>query len=36
MEEVQVYFVDRKKITNNLEYMDSIINTFERTEDWLS
>ncbi|MGX9135720.1 DUF86 domain-containing protein [Rummeliibacillus sp. JY-2-4R] len=31
-----MYFVDRKKITNNLEYMDSLINTFEQTEDWLS
>ncbi len=34
MEEIQVYFVDRKKITNNLEYMDSLINTFEQTDDW--
>ena len=30
-----MYFVDRKKITNNLEYMDSIMNTFQQTENWL-
>lgn len=30
-----MYFVDRKKIINNLEYMDSLINTFQQTEDWL-
>ncbi|WP_102694210.1 DUF86 domain-containing protein [Rummeliibacillus pycnus] len=30
-----MYFVDRKKITNNLEYMDSLINTFEQTTNWL-
>lgn len=30
-----MYFVDRKKITNNLEYMDSIINNFQQTENWL-
>ncbi|HWI47962.1 MAG TPA: DUF86 domain-containing protein [Rummeliibacillus sp.] len=30
-----MYFVDRKKITNNLEYMDSLINRFEQTDNWL-
>lgn len=30
-----MYFVDRKKITKNLEYMDSLINTFEKTDNWL-
>ncbi|MBO2537004.1 MULTISPECIES: DUF86 domain-containing protein [Rummeliibacillus] len=30
-----MYFVDRKKIINNLEYMDSLMNTFQQTEDWL-
>ena len=30
-----MYFVDRKKIINNLEYMDSLMNTFQKTEDWL-
>ncbi|WP_397539766.1 DUF86 domain-containing protein [Rummeliibacillus pycnus] len=30
-----MYFVDRKKITNNLEYMDSLINKFEQTDNWL-
>ena len=30
-----MYFVDRKKITNNLEYMDSIMNTFQQTQNWL-
>lgn len=30
-----MYFVDRKKITNNLEYMDSLMNTFQQTDNWL-
>lgn len=30
-----MYFVDRKKIIKNLEYMDSLINTFEKTDNWL-
>ena len=30
-----MYFVDRKKISNNLEYMDSLINTFEQKDQWL-
>ncbi|MFJ8263326.1 DUF86 domain-containing protein [Rummeliibacillus sp. NPDC094406] len=30
-----MYFVDRKKITNNLEYMDFLINKFEQTDNWL-
>lgn len=30
-----MYFVDRKKITNNLEYMDSLVNVFQKTDNWL-
>ncbi|MGG0656704.1 DUF86 domain-containing protein [Rummeliibacillus pycnus] len=30
-----MYFVDRKKISNNLEYMDSLINMFEQKDQWL-
>lgn len=30
-----MYFVDRKKITKNLEYMDSLITTFEKTDNFL-
>ena len=30
-----MYFVDRKKIINNLEYMDSLMKTFEQTDNWL-
>ncbi|MBK3496163.1 DUF86 domain-containing protein [Viridibacillus sp. YIM B01967] len=31
-----MYFVDRKKIIKNLEYMNSLIATFESQNDWLS
>jgi len=31
-----VYFVDRKKIIKNLEYMNSLIVVFEGQKDWLS
>jgi len=30
-----VYFVDRKKIMKNLEYMEELITTYEQSNDWL-
>lgn len=30
-----VYFVDRKKIVKNLEYMEELITTYEQSNDWL-
>ncbi|MGR6898776.1 type VII toxin-antitoxin system HepT family RNase toxin [Rummeliibacillus sp. BSL5] len=30
-----MYFVDRKKIVKNLEYMEELINTYEQSNDWL-
>lgn len=30
-----VYFVDRKKIVRNLEYMEELITTYEQSNDWL-
>lgn len=32
--EVQMYFIDSKKITKNLVYMDSLLQIFETTTDW--
>lgn len=29
-----MYFIDSKKITKNLVYMDSLLQTFETTTDW--
>lgn len=29
-----LYFIDSKKITNNLVYMESLLETFESTQDW--
>lgn len=29
-----MYFIDSKKITNNLNYMDSVLNTFESKQNW--
>ncbi|MGE7623117.1 DUF86 domain-containing protein [Viridibacillus sp. NPDC096237] len=31
-----MYFVDRKKIIRNLEYMNSLVVVFEGQKDWLS
>ena len=30
-----MYFVDRKKITSTLKYLDEIISIFEQKQDWL-
>lgn len=30
-----MYFVDRKKIVKNLEYMEELITTYEQSNDWL-
>lgn len=30
-----MYFVDRNKITSTLSYLDNILNTFEKENDWL-
>lgn len=30
-----MYFIDRKKITNTLKYLDELIVIFEKEEDWL-